>query len=106
MASNKELIEYRVRDVSRYIVTRYQTGPQGQPGIVSTIGEYASPDTAYEVGYALCKAEHDRLGWPIADERIQYPRHPRDPNAEPLRGPIGSGGIVESVEIMAAGQLA
>jgi hypothetical protein len=29
---------------------------------------------AYAVGYALCKAEHDRLGWPPADERIQYPK--------------------------------
>lgn len=50
-------------------------------------GEYDNADVAYQVGYALCKAEHDRLGWPIDDERIKYPA--------PIgaAGQIGSGGF-------------
>lgn len=75
-----ELIEYRVRPVTRYIVTRFESHdhPDGRSGGGSRpLGEFDSADTAYEVGYALCKAEHDRLGWPPGDERIQYPRDPR-----------------------------
>lgn len=67
-----EKIEYRVRMVPRYIVTRYEETER--TGGVSTKGEYDNPEVAYEVGYALCKAEHQSLGWPPADDRIQYPR--------------------------------
>lgn len=63
-----EKIEYRVRPVTRYIVTRYE-----EPGGSSFKGEFGSYEAAYAVGYALCKDEHERLGWPIADERIRYP---------------------------------
>lgn len=72
-------IEYRVRPVTRYIVTRYEeesTGIAGQPitGASSTqYGEFDSHKEAYNVGYALCLAEHQRLGWPPGDERIRYP---------------------------------
>lgn len=73
-------IEYRVRPVTRYIVTRYHESENG--GGVDTLGEYDNHDTAYAVGYALCKAEQERLGWPIGDERIMYPEHPsHNPNA-------------------------
>lgn len=71
-----DTVEYRVRPVTRYIVTRYErtesAGVSG--GCVQQRGEYDNAETAYEVGYALCKAEHERLGWPPADERIQYPK--------------------------------
>lgn len=80
------LIEYRVKKIERYIVTRCETsGPDENgkgSGSVSGKGEYDSADMAYEVGYALCKAEHDRLGFPPGDERIQYPRHPAEVSAE------------------------
>ena len=66
-----EKIEYRVRPVTRYVVTRYEQN--GSCGGVSTMGEYENEDVAYQVGYALCKAEHQRLGWHPGDERIQYP---------------------------------
>lgn len=70
-------IEYRVRPVTRYIVTRWEGDDdpkQAQANGSRQIGnEYANAETAYEVGYALCKAEHDRLGWPPGDERIKYP---------------------------------
>lgn len=65
-------IEYRVRPVERYIVTRYKGGIASS-GIEGR-GEFDNFETAYEVAYALCKAEHDRLGWPLGDERIQYPK--------------------------------
>lgn len=72
-----ELIEYRVRPVTRYVVTRFHSllvaGGKGESVGSETRGEYGDPNTAYEVGYALCKAEHDRLGWPIDDPRITYP---------------------------------
>ena len=71
-------IEYRVRPVTRYIITRYEESDDGRIGSEQR-GEYDNADTAYEVGYALCKLDHDRLGYPPGDERVQYPRHPNDP---------------------------
>lgn len=73
-----QLIEYRVRPVTRYIVTRYErsASAQGQLGGSVSLGEYDNGDTAYAVAYALCKAEHEHLGYPIGDERIQYPLMP------------------------------
>lgn len=74
-------VEYKVRPITRYVVTRFEegydskieVGPKSWSG--STVkGTYDSEDVAHEVGYALCSAEHDRLGWPEADARIQYPR--------------------------------
>lgn len=71
-------IEYRVRPVTRFIVTRWQGDEAGHCQQASqTVGnDYSNADTAYEVAYALCKAEHDRLGYPPGDERVQYPYHP------------------------------
>lgn len=64
-------IEYRVRPITRYIVTRFYEGDQGSG--VEQKGEYDSHDMAYEVGYAVCRDEHHKLGWPPGDERIKYP---------------------------------
>jgi hypothetical protein len=76
------LIEYRVRPVTRYIVTRFEGyasnvegGAAGGSGSVCGRGEFDNAETAYEVGYALAKADHARMGWPIDDPRIQYPQH-------------------------------
>lgn len=70
-------IEYRVRPVTRFIVTRYEQSAANSDGSSSCgssqLGEYDSAAVAYQVGYALCKAEHQRLGWPIDDGRISYP---------------------------------
>lgn len=69
------LIEYRVKPVTRYIVTRFASNDEQTGGVsVQGRGEYENAETAFEVGYALCKAEHDKLGWPPGDERIQYPK--------------------------------
>jgi hypothetical protein len=74
-------IEYRVRPVTRYVVTRYEqeydpTGRCESSGRSTQHGEFDNAETAYAVGYALCKAEHDRLGYPPGDERISYPKDP------------------------------
>jgi hypothetical protein len=76
---NDELIEYRVKTVERYIVTRYEK--QGDETAVVERGNFASPHIAYEVAYALARADHERKGWPPFDVRIQYPRHPIEPEA-------------------------
>ena len=68
MAAN---IEYRVRPVTRYIVTRYESFPDR--GSCGAMGEYDNEYIAQHVAYALCKAEHERLGWGVGDERIKYP---------------------------------
>lgn len=72
-----ETIEYRVRPVTRYIVTRYEGADSPQSDApqasVRTLGEYDNRQVAQEVGYALCKAEHERLGWAPGDMRIKYP---------------------------------
>ena len=65
-------VEYRVRPVTRYIVTRYHEDEVGLAGC-DFKGEYGSEEVAYEVGYALAKEEHQRLGYPPGDERIKYP---------------------------------
>jgi hypothetical protein len=69
-------LEYRVIPVTRYHVTRYAVSPDGKVGSSSTIGEYGNAGVAYQVAYACCKAEHERLGYPPGDERVQYPREP------------------------------
>lgn len=74
-------IEYSIRPITRYIVTRYETsGPDENgrgSGSCAQIGaEYSTAEGAYEVGYAVCKVEHERLEWPAGDDRIQYPQHP------------------------------
>jgi hypothetical protein len=72
-----ETIEYRVRPVTRYIVTRFTNDPNGvKGGSIEGRGEYENSEVAFEVGYALCKAEHDKLGWPPGDMRIKYPENP------------------------------
>lgn len=72
-------VEYRIRPVTRYVVTRYhEQGLHGQyVGAGSEQkGEFDNADTAYAVGYALAKHEHEQLGWPVGDERITYPSNP------------------------------
>lgn len=66
-------VEYRVRPVTRYIVTRFYSNDADRSAGCETKGEFDSPTVAYEVGYALAKDEHQRLGYPLGDERIKYP---------------------------------
>lgn len=73
-------VEYRVRPVTRYIVTRFYDGSPDEPSGSTCKGEFDSPDVAYQVGYALTKEEHQRLGYPVGDERIKYPDMPWSEN--------------------------
>lgn len=68
-----EKIEYRVRPVTRFIVTRFHETDGGRTGGTETKGEYENYDVAHEVAHALCKHEHAELGWPLDDDRIRYP---------------------------------
>jgi hypothetical protein len=72
------MIEYRIVPVTRFLVTRFERADQDGSvgGSVSERGEYLNADTAFEVGYALAKADHERLGYPLGDTRITYPEHP------------------------------
>lgn len=64
-------IEHRVRPVTRYIVTRYHE--DGKAAGVSEKGEYDNRQVAHDVAYALCRQEHEQLGYELGDERIIYP---------------------------------
>jgi len=65
------MIEYSVRPVTRYFVTRYSA--DGSTAGVETKGEYESHDVAHQVAYALCKAEHDAAGTGPGDVNFVYP---------------------------------
>lgn len=83
-----EKIEYRVRPVTRYIVTRsdevMNEDGTGHGGCQS-LGEFDNATTAYAVGYACCKAEHERLGYAPGDERIRYPEAPAGVSHDEIR---------------------
>lgn len=92
-----ETVEYRIRKVERYIVTRFESsestredGKKQYSGGSEMCGEFDNEISAYKVGYALCKAEHLEKGWPVGDGRIKYPEHPdsiRD--AKPAKQAVG-----------------
>ena len=72
-------IEYKIRPVTRYIVTRFEkvTGPGDNNYSGSEeCGEFLSKEQAYKIGHALCRVDHQRLGYDAEDMRIQYPRMP------------------------------
>lgn len=104
------MIEYRVKPVTRYIVTRWEGEKPPQNSMLSEEsgqltyfnreinghmrrmpskstqhGEFENADQAYAVAYALCKTEHDTLGYPPADDRIQYPELPKGVTGEGMR---------------------
>lgn len=67
-------IEYRVRPITRYIVTRYVAGDDMSPACSEVKGEYDSEQLAFEIGTALAKDEHRTRGWSLDDSRIVHPR--------------------------------
>lgn len=74
-----ENIEYQVRLVTRYIVTRFESSnSEGGAGHCGSAvkGEYENADVAYEVAYALAKADQERLNIPCDDMRVIFPKHP------------------------------
>jgi len=75
-------IEYRVRPITRYIVTRHvsteHTGANTQHGV------FDNGETAYHVAYALCRAEHEKSGEPVESTNFIYPGIPDGVNVAPL----------------------
>lgn len=68
------MIEYRVRPVTRYVVTRFEhPNDNTRPPSLKERGEYANAEVAHEVAYALCKAEHDAAGTALDDPDFKYP---------------------------------
>ena len=68
-------IEYRIKPVVRYFVTRHVSD-----GVVSGVqncgSEYSSGETAYEVAYALARADVERLSLPIDSMEVIFPTQP------------------------------
>lgn len=80
----KMAIEYRVREIKRYIVTRFDGGSEDVPAQSCTqIGEYASGETAYQVGYAMCRQEHIKSGEPVGSINFIYPNIPDGVSVSP-----------------------
>lgn len=72
-------VEYRVREIKRYIVTRHETNVSGGKEVTGSTsdvgsGQFDNFDTAYQVGCALAAFEHGQLGYGLDDNRIQYPK--------------------------------
>lgn len=68
------MIEYRVKRVERFIVTRFEQSEGGQTGSVRQIGkEYDTFETAYEVGYAMARADQERLELLPGDMGVIFP---------------------------------
>ena len=79
------MIEYRVKRVERFIVTRHED-PSDDPNVKSGStrqigGEHDNADVAYEVGCALARQDAERLGLPPGDMGVIFPRHPYEGNA-------------------------
>jgi len=64
-------VEYRIRKVERFVVTRYEQGERSSGS--ETKGEFDSEILAFEIACSLAGAEHQKLGWPEGDERMKYP---------------------------------
>lgn len=83
-------VEFRVKEIKRYIVTQHShfVSRSGDEtcGENRMIGEYGNYEVAYSVGYALAKAEHERLGYAPDDLRIQYPKTDYDRIGEAVQG--------------------
>jgi hypothetical protein len=74
------MIEYRIRPVTRYVVTRFEQSEPNEHGVCSggcdALGEFNNADTAYSVAYALCKLEHDKSGEEPGSMNFVYPDSP------------------------------
>jgi len=75
-------VEYRVRPVTRFIVTRWFGDDRS--GGCAPRGEFERAEVAYEVAYALCKAEHDASGEPVNSMNFIYPKPVLPEPAVPL----------------------
>lgn len=67
-------IEYRVKRVERFVVTRHEQDEKATTGSTRQIGgEHDNFEVAYEVGYALARQEAETLGLMPGDMGVIYP---------------------------------
>ena len=67
-------IEYRIKRVERFVVTRHEQDKNATTGSTRQIGgEHDSFDVAYQVGYALARQEAERLELSPGDMGVIYP---------------------------------
>ena len=72
-----EKIEYRVRPVTRYVVTRFRdSGDAREASGSEPRGAFDNADIAYQVAYALCNQEHEHLGRNREGLQMIYPEMP------------------------------
>ena len=81
-------VEYKVRPVTRYIVTRFECqesadGNSGSAGMSTQHGVFDNGSTAYQVAYALCRREHELSGEPIDSTNYKYPNIPEGVSVHP-----------------------
>ena len=76
------VVEYRVKEIKRYIVTRCESNDDSAS--VAQIGEYPSGETAYAVGYALCRQDHEKSGEPVGSTNFIYPTIPDGTSVPPV----------------------
>jgi hypothetical protein len=67
-------IEYKVRPVTRYIVTRFES--DGESGGSEVCGEFDREENAMRVGFALAKNDLDHYGYRKAN--VTFPNTPDD----------------------------
>lgn len=70
------MIEYKVRPVTRFIVTRYSEDidPNNTScASCETKGEFDNFNTAYAVGYALAQEEQIRRGIDLQSPALKFP---------------------------------
>lgn len=67
------MIEYRVKRVERFIVTRFENDGDKAQSARQIGKEFDNFETAYEVGYALARGEQERLGILPGDDGVIFP---------------------------------
>lgn len=66
------VIEYKVRPVQRFVVTRFHRTSDGASASIQ-LGEFPAWDTAFSVATALAEQERQMRGLVLDDPRIQFP---------------------------------
>lgn len=75
------LIEYRVKRITRYVVTRHCKIGDEEGNEHSTTDEmsvHINSSLAFNTGYALARMEQMKLDFKSGDERIRYPVIPNE----------------------------
>lgn len=63
-------IEFRVRPVTRYNLTRYEEDTEARSSGVSTVGEFDSPESAHDVAAAMQATTPGSTYTPFKGEQI------------------------------------